>query len=133
MDKIELDAETERYTEKIGEEFLASIYRAATVRHPEDIGVLSELGHVYTRLGRYQDGLEVDHKLVAFAPEDPTIRYNLACSLALLGRKDEALETLEIAIQLGYSDFEFMVADEDLSDLRDDPRFQSLVASARES
>ena len=130
MEEIELDSSTERGITRIGEEFLASIYHAATIRRPDDISVLSELGHIYTRLGRYQDGLEIDHKLVAFAPEDPTVRYNLACSLALLGRSDEAVQALQLAVELGYSDFVFMLEDPDLASLREDQRFQALVAEA---
>ncbi|MEL6905882.1 MAG: hypothetical protein AAFZ87_06550 [Planctomycetota bacterium] len=130
MEEIDLTPALERDVARIGEEFLASIYGAAADRHPDNVAVLAELGHVYTRLGRYQDGLAVDHKLVEFAPDDPTVRYNLACSFALLGRHEEALDTLRVAIGLGYTDLEFMLEDDDLASLRDDPRFRALVVDA---
>lgn len=129
MDGLTLPSDCESIVERLGEEFLASIYGIATDRHPDNVEVLVELGHVYTRLGRYEEGLAVDHKLVAFAPEDPTVRYNLACSEALVGQRDAALDTLEIALELGYKDFAFMREDEDLLSLQSEPRFIELIES----
>jgi len=128
MEELQLTREARAAAERVGQEFLASIYGVAAARDPEDIAVLAELGHVYTHLGRYQDGLEVDAKLVEAAPDDPTVRYNLACSQALLGQRDEAIETLAVALDLGYDDVEFMREDGDLASLRDDPRFHDLLA-----
>ena len=61
-------------------------------------------------------------------PENPTARYNLACSLALLDRKDEALAALTQAIELGYDDADHLAADEDFHLLREDERFLQLLA-----
>lgn len=112
---------------RVGEEFLASIYGVAARRHPDNLDVLAELGHVYTRLGRYEEGLEVDRQLVAHAPDDPLHRYNLACSLALLGQAEDALAALERAVELGYDDLEFLAQDPDLRSLHGHPRFVALV------
>jgi hypothetical protein len=90
-----------------------------------------ELGHVYTRAKRFQDGLGIDRDLVRFAPGDPTFRYNLACSLALLARASEALDALEQAVSLGYADAEHLLADEDLASLRAEPRFLEIVRALR--
>jgi len=128
MEELKLTGEARDAIERVGQEFLASIYGVAAARDPEDIAVLAELGHVYTHLGRYQDGLAVDAKLVEAAPDDPTVRYNLACSQALLGQSDEAIATLRIALELGYDDLDFMREDGDLESLRDDPRFRDLLA-----
>lgn len=128
MEELKLTEEARAAVERVGQEFLASIYGVAAARDPEDIAVLAELGHVYTHLGRYQDGLEVDAKLVEAAPDDPTVRYNLACSQALLGQSDDALETLQVALDLGYDDVDFMREDGDLASLHDDPRFHDLLA-----
>ncbi|MEM9383005.1 MAG: hypothetical protein AAGB93_23855 [Planctomycetota bacterium] len=127
MDSFRLTPDCERLVDRIGEEFLASIYAAEMERRPDNVAALAELGHVYTRLGRYQDGLEVDVKLVGFAPTDPTVRYNLACSQALVGRDDDAVESLEVAVELGYTDGAFMGEDEDLASLRSHPRFVALL------
>ena len=99
----------------------------ALARFPDNLPALKALGDAYTRARRYVDGLRIDKRLVALLPDDPVVRYNLACSWALLGLKDQAFEALERAIALGYDDFEHLVNDEDLASLRDDQRFEALL------
>ncbi len=113
--------------DRLGQEFLAAFLQAATARHPRNVEALAELAGVLTRLGRLEEGLAADEKLVGLVPENPTVHYNLACSLALLGRKDSALDALERAVDLGYDDPGHLVADEDLISLRDEARFRDLV------
>jgi tetratricopeptide (TPR) repeat protein len=103
------------------------IYEEAHHRWPEDMEVLLWLGHACTRLGRIEEGLRADLALTALLPADPTVRYNLACSLALLGRTDEALAALETAVRLGYRDMEHLRRDDDLRSLRGHPRFLALT------
>lgn len=96
-------------------------------RLPRDVDVLEALGDLYTRVGRYEDGLKVDEKLIELEPDDMTIWYNLGCSLALLNRRESALKALEKAIELGYADHEWMSSDHDLQSLREDRQFKSLL------
>ena len=69
----------------------------------------------------------MDRKLVRLDPGDPTAHYNLACSLSLKGRKEEAVKVLRSAISLGYKDFYWMKHDPDLKDLRNYSGFQELL------
>jgi tetratricopeptide (TPR) repeat protein len=55
------------------------------------------------------------------------ISYNLACSLAKAGKPEEALAELEKVIDAGNNRRK-AAEDEDLASLRDEPRFQRLVA-----
>jgi tetratricopeptide (TPR) repeat protein len=114
--------------ERKGLDFLAEFLAIELEHRPENVDALAELGHVYTRLGRLQEGLAVDRRLVRLLPENPTVHYNLACSLSLLGKGDLALAALEDAVQRGYDDGPHLAQDEDLAALRDDPRFQALIA-----
>jgi Flp pilus assembly protein TadD len=123
-----LPRELEEHLDRLGLEFLAEFLGRASRRHPERLEPLAELATVLTRLGRLEEGLAADERLVQLAPEDPTVRYNLACSLALLGRKEAALEALERAAALGYDDAEQLETDADLASLRAEPRFKTLVA-----
>jgi len=111
----------------LGLDFLAGFLGAEIARHPENLGAWVELGHVYTRAKRFEEGLAVDQELVRRAPKDSTVRYNLACSLALLGRKEEALDALEQSVALGYGDPEHLLADDDLASLREEERFRGIV------
>jgi len=101
--------------------------RGIADRLPEDAEVLKALGELYTQTGQYTDGLKVDERLSKLCSADPTVWYNLACSLALAARHDEAIEALTQALELGYDDYEWMKKDSDLASLRDDTRFASIL------
>jgi len=85
------------------------------------------LGHAYTRLGDYEKGLDIDRRLVRLRPSDSTAFYNLACSCALTGKREEAFSAMEHAVMLGYDDAEYMTTDPDLASVRNDPRFPKLL------
>jgi Flp pilus assembly protein TadD len=110
-----------------GLEFLARFLTAATARQPAAVEALIDLAQVLTQLGRYGEGLAVDRQLVELLPEEPTVHYNLACSLALTGAREESLAALERSVDLGYDDAEVLSQDEDLASLRTEPRFLALV------
>lgn len=124
---LELTPLLEAELNALGLSFLADILEVETTRNPGNVDALAELGHVYTRQRRYANGLEVDRKLVRLVPDNPTVHYNLACSLAILGDTDDALDALEQAVGLGYDDPGFMLEDEDLERLRCEERFVQLV------
>jgi|688.fasta_scaffold01118_37 Flp pilus assembly protein TadD len=120
--------ESSESIQRLGLEFLVEFYGEELARHPDNEPVRFELAHLFTRLGRYAEGLAVDRELVARHPEDAIARYNLACSLALTGALEEALERLEESVELGYEDGPAMAADPDLERLRGSARFQALLA-----
>ena len=102
-------------------------------RLPEDEDVLLALGDIYTRAGRYEDGLKIDRVLVRLLPNEASIWYNLACSLALLNQREEALSTLRKAVELGYQDHEWMSCDRDLRNIRNEKAFKVLLKSITSS
>ena len=104
-------------------EFLQAIAR----RLPEDTDVMRVLGDLYTRTGAYADGLRVDERLSRLCAEDPVVWYNLACSLALSDRSDDAFDALNRAVELGYNDYDGMKKDPDLTSLHGDARFESIL------
>jgi Flp pilus assembly protein TadD len=123
----EFDPALQQRIEHAGAEFLAGFFETELRQKPENLAALVELGHLYTRLGRIREGLQVDRELARRLPEDPTVRYNLACSLALNGEVDAAFAELERALQHGYADGPHLAEDEDLRALRADPRFEALL------
>lgn len=104
-------------------EFLQAVSR----RLPEDTAVMRALGDMYTRTGAYEQGLQVDERLSRLCADDPLVWYNLACSLALSSRTDDALDALGRAVERGYDDYEWMKKDPDLSSLHGDARFESIL------
>ena len=51
--------------------------------------------------------------------------YNLACFQSLLKKKGEAIKNLELAYDNGFQDYNHMMNDTDLDNLRSDKRFNS--------
>jgi Flp pilus assembly protein TadD len=54
--------------------------------------------------------------------------YNVACLSVMNGDKERAFELLDRAITLGWSRPEWLRQDPDLAPLRDDPRYERLIA-----
>jgi tetratricopeptide (TPR) repeat protein len=113
--------------EELGDDFQLRILEAALKGDEENFDVLFELGNAYTRVGRYEDGLRVDRKLTQLQPTNPIAHYNFSCSLSLLGKVDEALEELEKSFRLGYREYNHIVSDPDLDNVRRDRRFSELI------
>ncbi len=107
--------------------FEIAFYEGILVEDPEFVDALLPLAEAYTKAGLHDKGLEADLTLSRLRPNDPTVHYNLACSFALTGRRDEALKALEYAITLGYTDLDFMLTDADLVSLHDEERFAELI------
>ena len=108
-------------------EFEMRFFESVLRRDSTYTEVIEILGGLYTRHGRISDGLKMDRKLVRLQPANATAHYNLACSLALLRRKDDALRSLQQAIALGYRDYDWMLQDPDLEELKTHPDFLPLL------
>jgi Flp pilus assembly protein TadD len=103
--------------------FLESLYKQDT----DDPRLLEMLASAYTEAGRIDDGLALDRRHVEIEPENPSAHYNLACSLALKEEREEALNRLRKALELGFSDIAWLRRDPDLKGLHSDPVFRSLL------
>ena len=106
---------------------LAFLQKVST-RLPEDLEILQALADLYTKAGKYEEGLDIDRKLSQQLPNDDLVWYNLGCSYALTNREDEAFEALTRSVELGYCDYDWMKTDPDLNKLHNDPRFESLLS-----
>jgi predicted Zn-dependent protease len=85
------------------------------------------LGEIYTKKGRYAEGLRVDKRLSKLRPQNPIVHYNLACSLSLLEDITSSFKALKRALELGYEDISFLNNDPDLLNLRRDKRFEEFI------
>lgn len=97
-------------------------------RLPEDLEILQALADLYTKTGKYKEGLDIDIKLSHLLPNDDLVWYNLGCSYALMNQADKAFEALTKAVEVGYLDYDWMKTDPDLNKLHSDPRFESLLS-----
>lgn len=67
-------------------------------------------------------------------PDNLNMRYNVVCALALDDRAVDALDALELFFETITSGtrIRHLEADPDLDSIRDDPRFQKMLASAKQ-
>lgn len=80
---------------------------------------------------RFEEAEESLRRLLEAAPDIPALHFHLAN--VLVGRKefDDALDSLEEAVRLGWGDVSLLNTEPGLAPLRDEPRFKALVQKAR--
>lgn len=61
------------------------------------------------------------------SPENPRVLYHLACAYSQDGKKKDAIEALQNAVEKGFKDVLALETDPDLEPIRKEPAFQGLV------
>ena len=95
--------------------------------NPEDTRALILAATVNANLGRQERAVEFAERAIAVDRDDPMLLYNVACTFAILGKADEALEALEHAVEKGWGDRAWIEHDSDLDSIRGSPRYKSLM------
>lgn len=113
-------------------DFEIKFYENILRRNPNFVEALTALGDLYTKAGRYEDGLKVDQKLALLQPDDPLVFYNLACSYSLLRQIGNAFDAIKKAIDAGYDNLGYLEKDTDLDNLRHDGKFQKYFELLKE-
>ncbi|HUN64279.1 MAG TPA: protein kinase [Candidatus Sulfotelmatobacter sp.] len=96
---------------------------------PEDVRARSLLAADYANMGRPDDAVRHLEMTVALRPNDSNVLYNAACTYAVLGKKQEALDLLRRSLDAGYANFDWPHQDPDLNVLHNDPEFRKLFPS----
>ncbi|MEW5894633.1 MAG: hypothetical protein AB1650_02575 [Candidatus Omnitrophota bacterium] len=104
--------------------FEIGFYERILEKSPKFPQALMALGDLYTKTGRFQEGLEVDQRLARLYPTNAEIFYNLACSYSLMNEVEKSFACIKRAVALGYYDFEYLQKDDDLKNLRCTEEFQ---------
>ncbi|MHC4871029.1 MAG: TPR end-of-group domain-containing protein [Planctomycetota bacterium] len=107
--------------------FEMQFFEAIVGKRPEYLDALKALAEIYTETGYYKAGYDADRSICELEPDNCISLYNLACSLALLGKRSEAVTCLKRAVDHGYNDFTHISADPDLSSLHGDPEFTEII------
>jgi tetratricopeptide (TPR) repeat protein len=77
----------------------AAVERAETLNSTDAL-TLDTMGVVWSRLNEHERAVRVFERAVATAPGKPDFHYNLASSLRILGRFDEAEREYEVVVRL---------------------------------
>ena len=96
--------------------------------NPGDVRAMNMYANALLQTGDVERGLDRLKEALRMAPEDPTVVWNAACGYARAKKYDEALDTLEQAIDFGIANKKWIDHDPDMDALRDHPRFIELVS-----
>ncbi|MGE3820201.1 MAG: tetratricopeptide repeat protein [Isosphaeraceae bacterium] len=111
----------ERYREA-----LKPLEIAAKLR-PADAHVAIALGWCYKRTHRLAQAIDALERADRHNPNEPILRYNLACYWSLAGNVPKALDALAQALDLD-PDLRLLIPDEsDFNQLRGNPDFERLT------
>jgi adenylate cyclase len=84
-------------------------------------------------LGDIDRAKEWLHRAIEIDPDDPIVQYNVACNLATLGEIDDSIRYLKRVVNAGTISAAWIRNDEDLANLRGDPRFEKLLQTLGET
>jgi adenylate cyclase len=107
---------------------IARAERALSENSSDSYALISGVG-AFAKLGEAERAKQWALRVKAVDPDDPSIDYNIACAMALLGETETALDSLEACLpRVDPVTFSVWVKqDNDLDSLRDLPRFQHLI------
>jgi tetratricopeptide (TPR) repeat protein len=106
-------------------------FEQLSLRDPDWVELLQALAESYAERGRHGDSVRIDEKLLRLKPDDLDIRINLALSLTLAGRLEQAIQEMDRAIDLGYRDIQWITKNPSLAPLRRHPGYGRLRAKMR--
>jgi len=112
---------------------MVSEAQKAVQQDPSNGAALGILAGGYAILGEVEKTREWIDRALLIDPDNLTMRYNFACILAAnLQDKEAALKMLATTLSRSGT-FQVMVADTDtdFDSIRDDPRFQKMIADAK--
>ena len=102
-------------------------YTDAITLDPERSDFYNGMGLAYYRAKKYIQALKLFSTAMRIDPKDAVARYNEACVLALLDRREDALESLADALMLDPRLVETAQTDRDFINLKNVARFQELT------
>lgn len=105
-----------------------AIIQRHLILNPHDTRALYIGAQNLYRVGEKQKAIELAEQALRQDQNEPVVLYNVACFYVIHGDLARALDLLERAVQLGWGDRAWMETDSDLEPLRQDPRFQALLA-----
>ncbi len=103
-----------------------------TERHlelnPDDYSARIVVASALIELGEREDeAMEWASAVLESGTQDSLALYNLTCFYSKAGEVEKALDSLDRSVGAGYRDADWVRQDSDLNNIRDDPRFDTLV------
>src|SRR5262249_28029538 len=105
----------------------AALYKAEIDANPFDGVAWSQYGYCLHGVKKYDEALKAFAKAIELGVNKPGNLYNSACSLALSGKKEEALAMLGRALDARFAEQETLENDTDMDPLRGEMKFAELT------
>src|SRR5262245_53922220 len=106
----------------------APLWQTVVQANPVNAAFAFQLANALYQAKDYRRAIPAyEHALELRAGFPSNMAYNIACSYALLGDKEQALQWLSRSFDMGMRNLDHARVDADLVSLHDDPRFQRLV------
>lgn len=103
-------------------------YRRLVAENRGDAEAWLRLGRMLHEDKHYDEAIAADIEAAKGAAQRGNALYNLSCAYALAGQRDKAIEAAAGAIAAGFRTKYYYTGDADLVSVREDPRFQALLA-----
>jgi len=113
---------------RVAFETAETLATAALEVNPNDPNYLMDLAWITAMLNRPKEARSLIDRAIGAAPSDPYIHYYSGLIRLRAREPKRALDDFEAALERGYP-IRLLAADPQLESLRDDPRFQGLVAT----
>jgi serine/threonine protein kinase/Tfp pilus assembly protein PilF len=97
--------------------------------NPDDARALYMGANGLVALGERERGLEWADRALAIDPDEAMLLYNIACIKSMANAREQALDCLERSVRAGLVLRDWLIHDNDLDPIRDDPRFQAVIQS----
>jgi beta-lactamase regulating signal transducer with metallopeptidase domain/Tfp pilus assembly protein PilF len=102
-----------------------------TRSHPQSGRAWFNLGYARIEGERPEAAVEAFQRALELHYRTPTTMYNLACAYSLMDRKEEAFAWLFKSLDAGFDGSGTLRGDDDLDNLRGDPRYRQALARAK--
>jgi tetratricopeptide (TPR) repeat protein len=110
-------------------ESAVAIVRELIAKDANDGAAWLQLGRLMLATKKYSDAIAAYSEAAKGAAQRATALYDLACSYALSGEKEKAIDAAGRAIDAGMRVKAAYQRDPDLASIREDPRFQQLITN----
>jgi tetratricopeptide (TPR) repeat protein len=119
--RLQKTADEDSYRGRAARRVLDSLYAQLSFYQPREL----------FDAGDYARAAAVLDVATRIRDQNQLVWYNLASAQAQIGRRRDAIAALERAVEVGYSDLEYMEQDSDLDPIRKLPGYAEIVARLR--
>lgn len=109
----------------------ARAYEQQLAQDPTNAQAAFRAAYAWHAAGDYERAIPAHRRAAEFDEFRPAALYNLACAQALTGKHDDAISSLNAAIDAGFDRIELMKEDSDLASLRSRDDFKAALTRAR--